>query len=233
MKTKPNRTRTADGILVFLAALAVVLMWAFAAKSDPPKSPAARVAGWVYDASIEWIPLAPVGGWETRSEADVRRLAIATDVAAVAFDQIEVPLFSSGSDYASRANTALFLASIARYESGYDVRVDTGHCEAFPGGIKAGWCDNGNAHSLWQHNIGNGKTLDGWTKIDLIADRRKAVRAALHALQHSAKTCASYSGADAFSVYAQGFCGVSEKMRERLRGATSWAKEHSMPAESK
>jgi hypothetical protein len=230
---KKRKASVADAVLISLFVVGVILSLAGFARSDAPKSPASRVAAWIYDASLEWIPLAPVTGWESRAEADTRRLSIATDIAAVAFDPAETPLFASGNDYASRANTALFLASIARYESRFDVRVDTGHCEAFPGGIKAGWCDNGNAHTLWQHNIGNGKTIDGWTKIDLIADRKKAVRAALHALQHSVKTCGkTYTGADAFSVYAQGFCGVSEKMRERLRGATTWAKDHGVPSET-
>lgn len=200
------------------------------ASADPPKSPEARVAMWVYDASVAWQPVLPVNGWESREQGDVRRLSIATDVAAVAMDPLEVPVFDSGSDFLSRANTALFLASIASYESGYDVRVDLGHCEALPGGIQAGWCDNGHAHSIWQHNIGEGKTLDGWRKADLISDRRKAARAALHALQLSAKSCGkTYSGADAFSIYAQGFCGPSPKMRERLTRATGWAKEHAAP----
>jgi len=229
-KRRSDSTHPLDRWILFLAALGVVLAWVFAARSDPPKSPASRVASWIYDASVEWIPPAPVAGWESRAESDTRRLAIATDIAAVSFDPAESPLFASGSDHASRANTALFLASIARYESGFDVRVDTGHCEALPGGIKAGWCDGGNAHSLWQHNIGNGKTIDGWTKVDLVSDRRKAIRAALHALHHSVKMCGKmYSGADAFSVYATGTCGVSEKMRERLRGATAWAKDHPVP----
>jgi hypothetical protein len=227
------KTHLLDRAVLFVLTFLVVLAWSLAARTDPPKSPAARVALWVYEASVEWIPPAPVAGWETKQEADQRRLTIAADVAAVAFDPAEQPLFASpGGDHASRANTALFLASIARYESGYDVRVDRGHCEALPGGLKAGWCDNGNAYSLWQHNIGNGKTSDGWTKADLVADRRKAVRAALHALQISAKACGkSYGGADAYSAYAQGFCGPSEKMRERLRGATSWAKDHPAPGE--
>lgn len=228
-----KKRKFADALLISLFVAGVVLALAGMARSDPPKSPASRVASWIYDASLEWIPLAPVNGWESRQEANVRRLAIATDIASVAFDPSESPLFASGNDHASRANTALFLASIARFESGFDVRVDSGHCEALPGGIKAGWCDNGNAHSMWQHNIGNGKTIDGWTKSDLIADRRKAIRASLHALQRSVKTCGkTYGGADAFSVYAQGFCGASEKMRERLRGATAWAKDHSVPSEA-
>ncbi len=202
------------------------LLFSTQARADTPKSPESKVAQWVYEASLAWVPLASVSGWESKEQADVRRLSIATDVTAVAFDPQESPLFASGTDFASRANTALFLASIASYESGYDVRVDQGHCEALPGGLKAGWCDNGHAHSLWQHNIGDGKTLDGWTKNDLVSDRRKAVRAALHALQHSAKMCGkSFSGADAFSVYAQGFCGLSPKMRERLGRATGYASE--------
>lgn len=201
-----------------------ILLATPAAEADPPKSPEAKAARWIYEASLTWVPLAAVTNWESKEEADVRRLAIATDVAAVAFDAQEKPVFDSGSDFLSRANTALFLASIASYESGYDIRVDRGHCEALPGGLAAKWCDGGNAHTMWQHNIGKGKTIDGWTKDDLIADRKKAVRAALHALQLSAKTCAkSYAGADAFSVYAQGFCGPSPKMRERLGRATSYA----------
>lgn len=212
--------------LLKLCLLTSILLVGFAppASADPPKSPESKVARWIYEASLAWVPLAHVTGWESREEADTRRLSIAADVAAVTFDPKEWPVFDSGSDFVSRANTALFLASIASYESGYDVRVDRGHCEALPGGTKAGWCDGGNAYSLWQHNIGNGKTIDGWTKIDLIADRKKAVRAALHALQLSAKTCSkTYSGADAFSIYAQGVCGPSPKMRERLSRATSYA----------
>jgi hypothetical protein len=206
-------------------ALACVLTTSSAhhAKADPPKSPESKVGIWIYEASLQWVPTAAVAGWENKEQANVRRLAIAADIVAVSFDAQEQPVFASGTDFLSRANTAMFLASIASYESGYDVRVDMGHCEALPGGTQAGWCDSGNAHSIWQHNIGNGKTLDGWTKADLVTDRRKAVRAALHALHHSVKTCKGYTGADAFSVYAQGFCGPSPKMRERLSRATGYA----------
>lgn len=225
-------------VLSCLALLGAALSFATQASADPPKSTQAKVALWIYEASKEWIPISAVGGWENKEQADVRRLAIATDIVDVAFDPDEKPVFTPSSepdgDYRARVNTAIYIAAIAKFESGYDVRVDTGHCEAFPGGIKAGWCDNGNAHSLWQHNIGNGKTADGWGKVDLIADRKKAIRAAQRALRASAKACGSkYSGADAHSAYAQGFCGPSAKMRERFDLSVAWTKSHPPPTPPK
>jgi len=65
----------------------------------------------------------------------------------MAFDPAESALFKGS---IGRMQTALFLASIASFESGYDVRIDRGHCEAMPGGIAAGWCDFGRSSSIMQ-----------------------------------------------------------------------------------
>ena len=67
--------------LVFVAVFALVPA---SVHADPPKSSESKVAQWVYDASLTWIPLAPVSGWETKDQADARRLTIATVITAVA-----------------------------------------------------------------------------------------------------------------------------------------------------
>lgn len=138
---------------------------------------------------ISWAPLTPARlHGETPEHARARYAAHAQAIASVALDAQEPPL-SGG-----RARTAVVLASIAFWESGFDELVDEGHCTPHT-------CDNGLAWSVYQIHDEGGITLDGngWLYArlrkpdwllehadsvirgpDLVQDRQLAARVALH-----------------------------------------------------
>lgn len=178
-----------------------------------------KVIAWVLAASLSWLPVpgptqpSPFGGLalhdETASGYLLRRESIARDTVAVAFDPSEAPLFDGPN---GRAETALYLSSIQRFESGYDLLVDNGKIRG-PGGEV---CLNQVMVDAGRRN-GEMVTAEGWTKADLLADRRKCVRAALHKLRVSKSICSdakhaqnatkkALTGADAFSIYMTGRC---------------------------
>lgn len=143
--------------------------------------------------------------------------SIADDIASVSLQ--EPPLFSSD---ASRARTALLLASVARYESNFAPWVDTGLCNdrlwrrGDGGGLTRRWgdCDGGHAFSLWQIHAGAlGQTM--------IGDRRVAIREAITRLRVSldaGKGLCWYTGENA--------SGECPKAELRLRTAQVWAVGH-------
>ena len=104
-----------------------------------------------------------------------------------------------------RAKTALLLASIAGFESSYRADVDDGRKRG-----KAGDA------CIMQIIVPRGKLLhlvgteyewsheEGWTTDDLIADRTKCVRAALHLVRESLKICRN------LSLYTIGRCDSTE-----------------------
>lgn len=136
--------------------------------------------------------------------------AIAADIADVALDPDEPPIFRSQAiaekgarDLDGRVKTALLLASVARFESGgYREDVDTL--------VKLG--DNGHARCLLQLHL--------WTG-EVVTDRPSCLRAGLRHMRESYKACRSLSG------YTVGHCVEHEPEAERRSGvAASWIKEH-------
>src|ERR1700677_4658561 len=131
-------------------------------------------------AMISWSPPVEHEYYEPREETVARYVAIARTIAEVALDPAEPPLFG-GPD--GRAETALFIAAVAYYESGgyrRDVELGTG---------KHARGDSGRSWCLMQVNIGGGRTVEDWTGIDLVADRDKCIRAGLHRMRESFLHC--------------------------------------------
>jgi len=171
-----------------------------------------RLAMWLVSAMLSWSP--PIKLTETEQS---RYQAIARDVAAVAFDSNEKPLFD-GED--GRAKTALLMASIASFESGFRADVDDGRVKG----------DHGTSWCLMQIRV-IGKTRDGWLGEDLVKDRSKCFRVALRLMRESFSWCKERSIEDRLAGYTIGTCKENEPLaRNRFYRARNWWKEHPLPA---
>jgi hypothetical protein len=170
-------------------------------------------------AMIGWVPLQAHAPSESSDAAQARYESIARDAASVAFDEAEAPLFSGPE---GRTQTALLMLSVASYESGYEQRVDDG--------VRLG--DHGHSFCLMQLRVGRGTTREGWTGPDLISDRKRCFRAALHVLRTSFGVCHALPVDDRLSAYATGHCFADAAIsRSRVSRARSWRASHAPPKE--
>jgi hypothetical protein len=159
---------------------------------------------WVLTAMVTWAP-PPTG-------ADLERYkSIASDIEAVAYDPAEEPVVAGPE---GRARTALLLASTAYDESYFRADVDDGRARG----------DAGRSVCLAQVWVGSGRTYEGWNAADLIADRQKCFRAALHIVRGSLFWCRSLSGGDRLGGYTHGKC-----VRPNRIGRARWARAFSWP----
>jgi hypothetical protein len=155
---------------------------------------------------------------EPRADALARYESIARDLATVVEDESESALFG-GRD--ARTQTALVMLSIASFESAYTREVDFG--------IGRGVGDQGNSWCLMQLRIGRGTTREGWTGHDLVEDRTKCFRAALHLLRGSFNSCQSLPLFDRLSAYATGRCERDlYKSQSRVSRAFGWWDRHKL-----
>jgi hypothetical protein len=169
-----------------------------------------RVTLWLVGAMIAWVP--------TRTPADEARYAsIARDLATVVLDPTEEPAFT-GED--GRARTALLLASIASWESGYRADVDDGRVKG----------DHGTSVCLMQVRV-FGKTKEGWTAKDLTEDRQKCFRVALRLVRTSFEWCKARVLEDRLAGYTVGTCREAEPLaRARFGRARNYWGKHPLPA---
>ena len=168
-------------------------------------------------AMIGWVPLHVHAPSESADVARERYESIAHDAVSVAFDDSEQPLFSGPE---GRTQTALLMLSVASYESGYRVKVDDGR----------GLGDHGHSYCLMQVRVGKGVTREGWTGTDLVTDRRRCFRAALHILRMSFGACHTLPVDDRLSAYATGHCFADAAIsRSRVGRARAWREAHAPP----
>ena len=160
------------------------------------------VTTWLVGAMISWVP--------PRHDADrVRYESIARDLVTVVYDDAEQPIFAGD---AGRAKTVLLMASIASFESGYRADVDDGRTTG----------DHGRSFCLMQVQV-FGRTSEGYTGHDLVADRKKCFRAALHRVRYSFEWCKSHALEDRLSGYTSGTCRDGEHLaRDRFFRAKSY-----------
>lgn len=152
-------------------------------------------------------------GWtETKAQREERYVAIAKSIVEVASDPDEKPVFGGA---AGRSRTAALLAAIAWHESGFARDVDIGPC--YRGRANDGArCDHGRASCIMQiHVQPDGKTLEGWTKAELFADRTKCVRAGLHLVQKSFASCKG-NPKHRLAAFASGRCSAGQSGSEML-----------------
>jgi hypothetical protein len=167
---------------------------------------------WLVTAMLRWtLPEAQ------HEDARARYESIARDAAEVAFDSDEAPLFPGP---LGRTKTAALILSIASYESAFEEDVDVG--------TKRG--DHGRSWCLAQINLGTARvrvedqgqrwaySFDGvgWSGRDLVRDRKKCFRTALHMARTSLRSCGN------LSVYTSGRCSKTEPQAiARYRRATA------------
>ena len=171
---------------------------------------------WLLAATLAWVPiLTPV---KTMTSSRDLRAEIVRDVFEVTQDPNEQPLFQGDN---AREKTALFLLAIASFESGFHPLVDSGRIKG----------DGGNSWCHMQILIGEGRTTEGWTGKDLIADRKKCFRAGLHILHTAKALCPYLKPADRFSAYAVGRCTSGLRaVRSRYERSSSWLKQTPIPS---
>lgn len=159
-----------------------------------------NLVAYILTAMLSWVPLHSLTTYgETEEQASSRLHSIASDIAFVALDPNEPPVFARGD---GRMKTALLQAAIASLETGYQKFVDDASCNrADWHADRRGNCDGGHAWSLWQvHIFGNGyifkddgtlgtaMTSSAWLSShpeevvikgpQMVADRKVAVRVA-------------------------------------------------------
>lgn len=185
---------------------------------------------YLLSAMLSWMPTKNHHFREPAEAAQARYEAIATDVATVALDQAEPPIFK-GPD--GRVRTALVLLSVAFWESAFRVDVDNGSC-------KPPECDQGHAFSVWQLHPEDGFIFDGdvftfarnrsaaWRAEHaaeifdgpaLVRDRKLAARIALHMIRYSVRNTGS------LAIYT-GERGNGPKSRQRMSHAMDWLRGH-------
>lgn len=171
---------------------------------------------YLLQAMMTWVPAASHP--EGLEKALVRYESIAKDIATVALDESQAPLFA-GSD--GREKTALLLASIASFESFFRADVDEGRARGDHGGS---WC-------LMQIQVG-GRTAEGWTGKDLIGSRSKCLVAGLNRIRESFSMCRALPQHFRLAGYTAGRCVEEPKAEQRMTRATKWLAAHPLPADS-
>jgi hypothetical protein len=152
---------------------------------------------------VAWAP--------PKTDADLDRYKrIASDIEAVAYDPAEAPVVD-GPD--GRARTALLLASTAYDESYFRADVDDGRARG----------DGGRSVCVMQIWV-EGRTREGWSANELVADREKCVRAALHIMRGSLAWCRRLSGGDRLGGYTHGQCVTPNRI-----GRARWARAFAWP----
>lgn len=178
-----------------------------------------KVSLWFLAMMQAWVPngfdsdeYARKGARETAIETLERFESIATDMATVVMDPDEEPVFSGSQ---ARIKTGALLLGIAYYEGG-------GFSRAVDFGNERG--DNGRSWCLMQINLGKRqvqnpnkpgtywedsarRTDEGWTGRELVTDRVKCFRAALHFVKRT-WGCGHFT--DHLTTYASGQCYTSK-----------------------
>ena len=159
---------------------------------------------WVLSAMVAWAP--------PKTSDDLERYkSIASDIETVAYDPFETPIAPG---HEGRARTALLLASTAYDESFYRADVDDGTARG----------DGGRSVCIMQIWVGSGRTQEGWDATDLVSDRLKCVRAALHIVRGSMAWCHGLSGGDLLGGYTHGKCVCPNRI-----GRARWARAFRWP----
>ena len=162
------------------------------------------VTTWLVGAMVAWVPI-PM----QRDVDRTRYESIAHDIATVALDGTEEPVFAGDR---GREKTALLMAAIASFESGYRADVDDGRTTG----------DHGQSFCVMQVRV-LGKTGEGWTGKDLIADRQKCLRAGLHRMRISFTWCKDHAVDDRLAGYTVGTCRDNEHLsRDRVQRAKAY-----------
>jgi len=161
------------------------------------------VVAWLVAAQFAWQP-APATQREHYE-------AIAQDIATIAYDPDEAPLFRGPR---GRARTALLLDAVASLESQYRADIDDGRKRGSLGEV----CVLQVLLPSPRHRVVlKGDTYaysldEGWSYADLIDDRQKCIRVALRKMRESLRACHD------LSLYTCGRCDEKEMLAKHRLG---------------
>ncbi len=184
------------------------------------------LAAWMLAIMLTSVPPGksrhPKEARETAEDGKARYAAIAQAIAKVSLDEAEAPLFE-GED--ARLETATLMLAMSRFESTWRRDVDLGLGSRARGGGGRYWC-------LMQIAVPKGETPEGWTGRDLVADRERCFRRALHILQRGKRVCKKAGGTSFVNHYASGHCDrAKEPVKQRIALMRRWLREHPFPDE--
>jgi hypothetical protein len=153
---------------------------------------------------------------ESEADGRVRYAALARGLADVTLDSAEQPLFDGPN---GRARTAALLLALSYHESAWRRDVDLGL--------------GGQAHPRYfcvMQVAVRDRTPEGWTGADLVAERERCFRAALHILERSRGSCRD-SGPDAWlRIYTSGHCHQGVRAAdERFDTYRRWLSKFPLP----
>ena len=236
---------------------------------EAPTPETDALTAYLYESMRAWteVPENDPPGDEARAARNAamraRLASTASDITAVVRSEAGAPLFEGDRDL---SRTAVLVAAVAFYESGYRDYVDRGLCNDWswrhpkttgPGAVSldevkqrraillGGSCDGGFAYSDWQihpfdavyrdgvvlldgqrawafaADISDGVKRDVIRGSDMIADRRKAVRVALHMLRR-----ATLPGRTNLCGYTGEMEAGCPKGAKRLNFALDWSRKH-------
>ena len=125
---------------------------------------------------------------------------VVIDIQEVVYDRAKTPwLYGKW----ARAQEAALATIIAAEESGgFNLGVENGIIRRDRG---ASWC-------LMAMNIGRGRTMEGWSGPDLIADRKKCITAGVNAMRRSMSVCRANGVLSGLSAYDTGRCIKNERI---------------------
>jgi hypothetical protein len=168
------------------------------------------LSAWLLTAMVAFSP--PQAQREGEAAALVRYGEMAQDFARVALDEGEAPLFEGDN---GRPETALLMAAVASYESGYRSDVDQGTVKG----------DHGKALCIMQVQV-YGKTAENYSRDEVMNDRAKCLRVALHRMRQSFTMCKGLKLVNRLAGYTVGSCKEEEKSEWRMLRALNYWKAH-------
>lgn len=141
----------------------------------------------------------------------------ARDAIATVYDRNNTSTIFGGK-YGKAMDTALLL-KIAASENSY---IEN------PGGVPE--INGGRSWCMMSLNIGNGKTIEGWTGPELDADRRKCFKAGYNAMKRSFGGCRRLPFKYGLSVYHSGKC-LEDPMSETRINDAVWRVNKLVPTD--
>lgn len=145
---------------------------------------------------------------------------VVTDIQQIVYEPQQVSWF--GGPY-GRAYEAALVTIISSEESGgYNLDVESGKRRGDSG---SSWC-------IMAINVGKGKTAEGWTGPDLVADRKKCLRAGLRLMRMSLNGCRKYGTQSGLSIYDTGSCIENESISVRRIKKLMWVVNKKVPMDS-
>ncbi len=168
------------------------------------------IVNWALTFMLAWAPPGRSlikDAIETPEEGTARYAAIAQAATRVAFDPASKPLVHGPR---ARTQTLAIMLSVAYHESGFRRDVDLGI-----GRLARG---SGLDSCLMQIRVGRGRTEEGYSHAELVADRDKCFRVGLRLLRRSIGACRSLPPLDWLSAYARGQCVPDDPTSHALMG---------------